>query len=45
MDSNRKVRQVFNNNPQGNDEVSDRNCFCDSVHIYKKYKIQNCKDA
>jgi hypothetical protein len=31
MDSNRKVYQVINNNPQGNDEESDQNSFCISV--------------
>jgi len=42
MDSNRKVRQVFNNIPQGKDEESDQNTFCNSVQtdIYKK---QNSK--
>jgi len=34
MDSNRKVRQVFNNNSQENDEVSDQKSFCDSVKKY-----------
>ena len=31
INSNRNVRQVFNNNPQGNDAVSDQNSFCNSV--------------
>jgi len=39
MDSNRKVRQVFNNIPQGKDEESNQNTFCDSVQT----DIRNCK--
>ena len=46
MDNKRKLRKVFNNNPQGNDEESDQTVSVTVYRqIFRKCKIHIQKDS